>query len=40
MPAYRFLDKATPEMNSTVETDLGKEVGVAVDKVAKKCGFI
>lgn len=40
MPAYRFLDKATPEMNSTVEVDLGKEVGVAVDKVAKKCGFI
>ena len=40
MPAYRFLDKATPEMNSTVETDLGKEVGVAVEKVAKKCGFI
>jgi hypothetical protein len=40
MPAYRFLDKATPEMNSTVEADLGKEVGVAVDKVAKKCGFI
>ena len=40
MPAYRFLEKATPEMNRTVETDLGKEVGVAVDKVAKKCGFI
>ena len=40
MPAYRFLEKATPEMNRTVETDLGKEVGVAVEKVAKKCGFI
>lgn len=40
MPAYRFLEKAVPEMNSTVETDLGKEVGVAVEKTAKKCGFI
>lgn len=40
MPSYRFLEKATPEMNRTVETDLGKEVNVAVEKVAKKCGFI
>lgn len=40
MPSYRFLEKATPEMNRTVKTDLGKEVNVAVEKVAKKCGFI
>ena len=40
MPSYRFLEKATPEMNRTVETDLGNEVNVAVEKVAKKCGFI
>lgn len=40
MRAYGFLDKATPEMFQTVETDLGVEVGTAVEKVAKKCGFI
>lgn len=37
--AYGFLDKATPEMFKTAETDLGTEVGIAVGKVAKKCGF-
>lgn len=40
MPAYGFLDRATPEMFRTVEADLGVDVGKAVEKVAKKCGFI
>ena len=40
MGAYGFLERATPEMFQTVEHDLGTEVGVAVEKVAKKCGFI
>ena len=40
MSAYGFLDKATPEMFQTVESDLTVEVGAAVEKVAKKCGFI
>lgn len=39
MPAYGFLERATPEMFQTVETDLGVEVSAAVGKVAKKCGF-
>ena len=39
LKTYGFLDKATPEMFRTVETDLGSEVGIAVEKVAKKCGF-
>lgn len=40
MGAYGFLEKATPEMYQVVEADLGVEVGAAVEKVAKKCGFI
>ena len=40
MGAYGFLDRATPEMFQTVERDLGAEVGIAVEKVARKCGFI
>ena len=40
MRAYGFLEKATPEMFQTVEADLGVEVGAAVEKVAKKCGFV
>ena len=40
MRAYGFLEKATPEMFQTVEADLGVEVDTAVEKVAKKCGFI
>jgi hypothetical protein len=40
MGAYGFLERATPEMFQTVEHDLGTEVGVAVEKVAKKCGFV
>lgn len=40
MKAYGFLDKATPEMFQSVESDLGMEVNAAVEKVAKKCGFI
>lgn len=37
--AYRFLEKATPEMFRTAEEDIGTEVGIAVEKVAKKCGI-
>lgn len=40
MKAYGFLEKAMPEMFQTVESDLGADLGVAVEKVAKKCGFI
>ena len=40
MKAYGFLEKATPEMFQAVESDLTVEVGAAVEKVAKKCGFV
>lgn len=40
MGAYGFLERATPEMFQTVESDLTVEVGAAVEKVAKKCGFV
>lgn len=39
MPAYGFLEKATPEMFSAVESGLTPEVEVAVMKVARKYGF-
>lgn len=37
---YGFLDKATPGMYRVVENDLANDLNVAVEKVAKKCGFI
>ena len=40
MPAYGFLAKAQPEMFSAVERGLAPEVEKAVDKIAKKCGFV
>ena len=40
MPAYGFLAKAQPEMFSVVERGLTPEVEKAVDKIAKKCGFV
>lgn len=40
MPAYHFLDAATPEMFQKVETGLFPSVEEAVNKVAKKCGFV
>jgi hypothetical protein len=40
MPAYGFLEKAEPEMYSTVESDLVVDVSSAVEAVAKKCGFV
>ena len=40
MPAYGFLAAAEGEIGRMVEADLGKEVRVAVEKVAKKCGFL
>ncbi len=40
MRDYDFLDKSTPEMFQSVETGLTPEIGNAVTKVARKCGFI
>lgn len=38
--AYGFMEKAAPDMFRTVEEGLSKELDTAVEKVAKKCGFI
>lgn len=40
MAGYGFLENAQPEMFRAVETNLIPDVGDAVEKVAKKCGFI
>ena len=40
MKAYGFMEKAAPEMFRSVEEGLSRELGIAVEKVARKCGFI
>lgn len=40
MRDYGFLEKATPDMYSTLETGLFPELEKSVVKVAKKCGFV
>lgn len=40
MPAYSFLDKATPEVTKVVETELSAQVKESVEKVARKSGLL
>jgi hypothetical protein len=39
MPTYEFLDKATPDMFMSVETNLSSSVEASVARQAKKAGF-
>lgn len=39
MPAYRFMERATPQMFRSVEGGLAGEVEAAVRRVAAKAGF-
>ena len=40
MGAYGFLEDSAPEMFAAVEAGLTPEVSKAVEKVARKCGFV
>jgi len=40
MGAYHFMDDAAPEMFQSVEAGLTPEIERAVQKVARKCGFV
>lgn len=40
MPAYSFLDKATPEATKVVETELSARIKENVEKVARKSGLL
>ena len=40
MPAYKFLEKATPEATMVVEQELGNQIKEGVEKVAKKSGLL
>lgn len=40
MPAYEFLEKATPEATRVVEQELGNQIKEGVEKVARKSGLL
>jgi hypothetical protein len=40
MPAYSFLDKATPEVTKVVEAELSTQIKESVEKVARKSGLL
>lgn len=40
MPAYGFLEKATPEVTQVVEEELSAQIKESVEKVARKSGLL
>ena len=40
MPAYSFLEKATPEATRVVEQELTNQIKEGVEKVARKSGLL